>query len=88
MRELGREGVRAVSLVRPEAGFAGVERRAGRAKGHLCRALRSHYAILVDQGSDPTLPYQALVIRQSATLFEGFAPWGHSGVVRPQAWPG
>jgi hypothetical protein len=28
----------------------------------------SHLAILVHQGSDPTPPYQALVIRQSATL--------------------
>ena len=33
-------------------------------------------AILVHQGSDPTLPYQALVIRESAMLFQGFAPWG------------
>src|SRR3989442_13972997 len=32
-------------------------------------------AILVHQGSDPTLPYQALVIRESAMLFQGFAPW-------------
>src|SRR5437016_13657793 len=33
-------------------------------------------AILVNQGSDPTVPYQALVIRESAMLFSGFAPWG------------
>jgi hypothetical protein len=33
-------------------------------------------AILVDQGSYPTVPYQALVIRESARLFLGFAPWG------------
>ena len=33
-------------------------------------------AILVNQGSDPTVPYQALVIRESAKLFLGFAPWG------------
>ena len=26
-------------------------------------------AILVNQGSDPTVPYQALVIRESAMLF-------------------
>src|SRR5258708_33147023 len=32
-------------------------------------------AILVNQGSDPTVPYQALVIRESAKLFSGFAPW-------------
>ena len=33
-------------------------------------------AILVYQGSDPKVPYQALVIRESAMLFLGFAPWG------------
>lgn len=33
-------------------------------------------AILVDQGSDPTVPYQALVIPESAMLFSGFAPCG------------
>src|SRR5579859_6182070 len=33
-------------------------------------------AILVDQGSNPMVPYQALAIRESARLFEGFAPWG------------
>jgi hypothetical protein len=33
-------------------------------------------AILVYQGSDPTVPYQALVIRESAMLFFGFTPWG------------
>ena len=33
-------------------------------------------AILVNQGSNPKVPYQALVIRESAKLFLGFAPWG------------
>jgi hypothetical protein len=33
-------------------------------------------ARLVHQGSDPTLPYQALVIRESAKLFLGFNPLG------------
>jgi hypothetical protein len=33
-------------------------------------------AILVNQGSDPTVPYQALVTRESAMLFLGFTPWG------------
>jgi len=33
-------------------------------------------AILVHQGSYPTRPYQALVTRESARLFLGFAPWG------------
>src|SRR5262249_2238712 len=33
-------------------------------------------AILVYQGSSPKVPYQALVIRESARLFSGFTPWG------------
>src|SRR5438477_2518512 len=33
-------------------------------------------ALLVNQGSDPTVPYQALVIRESAMLFLGLTPWG------------
>jgi hypothetical protein len=33
-------------------------------------------AILVYQWSDPKVPYQALVIRESAILFLGFTPWG------------
>ncbi len=33
-------------------------------------------AMLVHQGSDPTSPYQALVIRESAKLSEGFSPIG------------
>ena len=37
---------------------------------------RSRLALVVHQGSDPTLPYEALVIRESATLFGGFTPWG------------
>src|SRR6266571_7537295 len=42
-----------------------------------CHARADHrLAILVHQGSDPTLPYPALVIRESAMLFQGFAPWG------------
>src|SRR4051794_40276523 len=32
--------------------------------------------MLVHQGSDPTPPYQALVIRESAKFSEGFAPIG------------
>jgi hypothetical protein len=32
-------------------------------------------AKLVHQGRNPTLPYQALLTRESARLFEGFAPW-------------
>jgi len=37
--------------------------------------LRSRLAKLVHQGSDPTLPYQALLTRESARLFLGFAPF-------------
>src|SRR5436190_24038101 len=43
----------------------------------LSRGIDHRFAILVYQGSDPTVPYQALVIRESARLFLGFAPWGH-----------
>ena len=32
-------------------------------------------AMLVHQGNDPTLPYQALVIRESATLSLRVCPW-------------
>jgi hypothetical protein len=45
----------------------------------------SRLAILIYQGSDPTLPYPTLVIRQSATLPDGFAPGGCIDVVRSQA---
>ena len=45
-------------------------------RGEACKLLEpphlldwSRLAILVHQGSDPTLPYQALVIRESARLF-------------------
>ena len=45
----------------------------------------SRLAILVPQGSDPTPPYPTLVIRQSATLSDGFAPGRCFDVVRPPA---
>jgi hypothetical protein len=51
-------------------------------QGAISVLVRSRLAILVYQGSDPTEPYPALVIRQSATLQDGFAPWGIDGVVR------
>ena len=57
------------------------------AMGHLCPSLRSRLAILVYQGSDPTPPYQALVIGQSAMLFFGFAPWGQSTLFGPRPGP-
>src|ERR1700722_18000822 len=57
------------------------------AMGHLCPVLRSRLAILVYQGSDPTPPYQALVIGQSAMLFFGFAPWGQSTLFGPRPGP-
>src|SRR5258708_3072601 len=41
----------------------------------LSRGIDHRLAILVNQGSDPTVPYQALVIRESAMLFLGFTPW-------------
>src|SRR5271166_1033011 len=54
-----------------ESGSAGAAARAC-----LSRWFDHRLAILVNQGSDPTVPYQALVIRESAMLFRGFAPWG------------
>src|SRR5260370_28907092 len=44
-------------------------------RARLSRCCDHRFAILVNQGSDPTVPYQALVIRESARLFRGFAPW-------------
>src|SRR5262249_17581114 len=38
-------------------------------------------AILVNQGSDPMGPYQALVIPEGAALIAGFAPWQVQGVL-------
>jgi len=35
----------------------------------LSRWIDHRFAVLVNQGSDPTVPYQALVIRESAMLF-------------------
>src|SRR2546425_7339124 len=46
------------------------------ARAILSRCCDHLLAILVNQGSDPKVPYQALVIRESARLFLGFAPWG------------
>ncbi len=39
--------------------------------------VRSLIALPVYQGSDPMVPYQALVLRESTMFFKGFAPWGH-----------
>jgi hypothetical protein len=77
MKELGKERgtefPRAVSGRLKVTGFQGS--RAGR-QAILFRRADHRLAILVHQGSDPTPPYQAWVIRKSATLFRGFAPWG------------
>lgn len=42
----------------------------------LSRFCDHRIAMLVHQGSDPTSPYPALVIRESAKFYEGFAPIG------------
>jgi len=42
----------------------------------LSRWIDHRFAILVDNGSDPTVPYQALVIRESARLFSRVRPLG------------
>jgi hypothetical protein len=49
------------------------------------RCVDHRLAILVHQGSDPTPPYQALVIRESAMLFSGFTPWDIKGVLGSRA---
>jgi len=55
-------------------------RIAGRARHSL--SLRAHcLAILVHQRKDPTLPYQALVSRESARLFLRVFPLGRLGVL-------
>jgi hypothetical protein len=48
----------------------------------------SRLAILVYQGSDPTQPYQTLVIRQSATLSLRLCAYDFDDVVGPLAWIG
>ena len=52
-----------------EGGFlkSGVESRLGQGP-ILCRGFDRRLAILVHQGEDPKLPYQALMVRQSAKL--------------------
>ena len=42
----------------------------------LSRFCDHRIAMLVHQGSDPTSPYPALVIRESAKFYEGFSPIG------------
>src|SRR5260370_38564883 len=72
-KQLSTDDARAVGLrlFLPEPGGA------VRAHGPASLVERDHFvAELVHQGSDPTLPYQALVIRESARLFLGFAPCG------------
>src|SRR5882724_13032345 len=54
---------------RSEVSDAGVQ-------SHLSRFSRSRLAILVHQGSDPTLPYQTLVTRESARLFQRLCALG------------
>src|SRR5688572_7724127 len=45
-------------------------------RASLSRWFDHRVALLVNQGSNPTVPYQAWVIPESARLFLGFAPWG------------
>jgi hypothetical protein len=51
---------------------------------HLARWFDHRLAILVHQGSDPTPPYQALVIRESA-FGKRFAPLGRKAFIGPRA---
>jgi len=74
MRELGKpsntEFLRAVA----RRLFFGRQRLLSWPMNILSRDDDHRLAMLVHQGNDPTLPYQALVIRESATLCLGFAP--------------
>jgi hypothetical protein len=65
-----------LSTVRRETAFkeCGDSRCGSRAI--LFRRYDHRLAILVHQGNDPTLPYQALVIRKSAMLFPRVCPLG------------
>ena len=56
--------------------FCGAVRTVIQSQGPPLSWLGSRLAILVYQGSDPKQPYPTLVIRQSATLPDGFAPRG------------
>ena len=60
------------------------------AHGHLCREARSPLATLVHQGSDPTLPHQALGDPTERQAFlEGVeAPRGHQALFGPSAGRG
>src|SRR5262249_28733732 len=51
----------------------------------LFRGCDHHLARLVHQANDPTLPHEAWVIRKSAKLFLGFAPWAHKAF--SARWP-
>ncbi len=69
------------STVRPQTVFETSQVLLTKFTSHPLSLCDHRLAILVHQGSDPTPPYQALVIRESAMLFRGFAPWGHKGVL-------
>jgi hypothetical protein len=69
---------RAQSTIRPTSGFFAHEQGERMVpRGRLSRWFDHRLAKLVHQGSDPTLPHQALVIRESVKLWLGF--WNPSG---------
>src|SRR5436309_14152051 len=76
--ELGQTAADVVSTSRMNTVFfEAVRGRRWGSRACLSRWDDHRVAILVHQGSDPTLPYQALVIRESAMLFRDFTSWGH-----------
>src|SRR5579871_5814334 len=71
-REMRERGWRARSTGRCKSGFFAHEQgEPVVSRNHLSRWFDHRLAKLVHQGSDPTLPHQALVIRESARLLAG-----------------
>ena len=68
--QMGRTGIYGRCTPPPNNGFKKELERTVLGFTSLPLSLYDHLiAILVNQGSDPTVPYQALVIRESAMLF-------------------
>ena len=67
-------GLRRTFHAPPGLRFFSKRQRTARSSHRVClsRLVGQRLAILVHQGSDPTLPYQALLTREGARLFPGF----------------
>ena len=76
MQEMGNATEDGPSPSRRETVFPRQGLHSKRARTILSRCCDHRLAMLVHQGSDPTPPYQALVIRESAKFYVGLAPIG------------